>query len=142
MSPIELAVRFWQAVGAFWAIVIIVVLVGGGTVLGLQQFGFFLDTQNANHQAAMANKNYNIQRNTIQFQQTFTDQTDKAYQQLTADKYNLTQDEQAGNHAMVAVDDNIIQSDINAFCKDAQKLTPTSLDNLGPGELRFYQQNC
>ena len=133
---------FFRGVGLFWGITIIVVVLGGAVVLGLQQAGFFLDTQNANHQAAMANKNYAIQRNTQAYQDTYVAQTDKAWQQLQADVWNTAQAARTGDQSMVTEGNAEIASDTTVFCGDTQKLTQTSLDSLGPAELRFYQKHC
>jgi hypothetical protein len=133
---------FFRTVGLFWGIAIIVIVLGGGAILGLVQAGYFLDTQNANHQAAMANKQYQIQRNTQAYQDTYVQQTDKAYQQLKTDMWNTASAAQQGDKTMVTMGNAEIKSDVTMFCGDAQKLTATSLDSLGPNELAFYQKHC
>lgn len=134
--------QFFELVGMFWGITIICVVLAGGLIFGLVQAGFFLDSQNVGHQAQINNKQYQATRNSQAYQDTFVSQTDKAFQQLRADMWNTAQAAEQHDAAMVSMGNAEIKSDLTIFCGDAQKLTSTSLDSLGPNELRFYQQHC
>lgn len=131
-----------QAIGMFWCITILGAVVVVGTGFGLYEAGWILAAHNVHHQAVLNNAQYQATRQTQAYQDTFVQETDQAFQQLKADMWNTAQAAQNGDQTMVTEGNAEIASDQEIFCKDAQKLTPTSLDSLGPSELRFYQQHC
>jgi hypothetical protein len=138
----QLVRAFFQTVGAFWAITIIGVILAAGVIVGGQQAGFWLDSQNAGHQAQMNNKQYQAQVQSDTYQKTYLDQSDKAYQQVTVDKFNI-------DTAKASKDPQEIQdayaasaTDVHIFCGDAQKLTDFTRTQFTPGEAGLYASAC
>lgn len=132
----------WNAIGAFWCVTILVVVVGAGVFVGLWKLGWILQENAVGHQARINNAQYNATRNTQAYQDTYVSQTDKAFQQLRADMWNTAQAVQQHDDTMITEGNAEIASDETIFCKDAQKLTATSLDSLGPQEHTFYLTHC
>lgn len=139
---------FFAAIGMFWAITIISLVTVGVVVGGLTVGGYLFASKvvaplSKNLHEQQVNNDYQVTQHSQAYQDTFQSQTDKAYQQLVADKYTLASDKNSGASSDVIQGDYAMTAnDIHMFCVSAQKLLPSTLDSLGPNEVRFYQSNC
>src|SRR5580658_3421688 len=96
---------FFRNIGLFWAITIIGGVSAVAVVLALT-FGGYLFVHNVaaplskNLGVQNANNQYQITQQSQAYQDTFVQQTDKAYQQLKADMWNTAQAASSGDKTM------------------------------------------
>lgn len=131
-----------EAIGAFWCIVIVSVLVIAGVVVGGQQAGFWLDSRNVQHQTQINKIQYQANQQSQMYQDTFLSQAAKTYQQVTIDKLNDDQAKASGDQTEINDAYAATAADIHIFCGDAQKLTEFTRAQFTPGEANLYQSAC
>lgn len=139
-----------QAIGAFWAITILTIVTVGLVIGGLTVGGYLFVHNVAaplgkNLDQQRVNNAYQVTKDSQAYQDTYHSRADQMYQQITADKYNLSRDKADGQSPtsdVIQGDYAMITNDITAFCKAAGNLTPTTLDTMGPNELELYHASC
>jgi hypothetical protein len=140
-------VSFFRAIGLFWSITILTIVTVAPVIVGLTAGGYLFAhnvvapiSKSLNEQGK--NNDYQVNQHSQQYQQTYLQQTDKAWEQLAVDKYDIAQAKASGDTTGQQDAYAAAQSDIKSFCRYGQELTPDTQGTLGPQELTFYDTHC
>lgn len=136
-------VTFWQN---FWIGVVAVVVVVG-VVLGLTFGGYIFQTKVAaplskNIQEQQANNNYAVNNQSQQYQQTYLTEIQQGMVSITQESAEMARDKASGDTSDYGITDVEAAAEAGELCGYGQHLTQTTVDNMGPSTVTWFQMNC
>ena len=93
-------------------------------------------------QKSVVNHQYDVTKNSQQYQATYVQEIQQGFTQLFSDQRSLTKDDKSGDTTLIGEDNVALAADAGKLCGYGQNINAVTQQTMSATDVSWFQTNC